>query len=51
VLQISPSSTGGGYLTVYAGSTAPTTSDVNFSTGGTDSNMVISGYSHSVKIF
>ena len=35
------SMTGGGYLTVYAGSTAPTTSDVNFTTGTAAANMVI----------
>jgi hypothetical protein len=35
-------STGSGYLTVYAGSTAPTTSDVNFSTESDSPNMVIS---------
>ncbi len=35
-------SAGSGYLTVYLGSTAPTTSDVNFTTSTTDANMVIS---------
>jgi hypothetical protein len=39
--------TGGGYLTVYAGSTAPTTSDVNFTTGATAANMVIGQLSSS----
>ncbi len=39
--------TGSGYLTVYAGSTVPTTSDVNFSAGSTNANMVISGLSSS----
>ncbi len=39
--------TGSGYLTVYAGSTVPTTSDVNFSAGNTNANMVISGLSSS----
>ena len=40
-------STGSGYLTVYAGSTAPTTSDVNFSAGSDSPNMVISGLTSS----
>ncbi len=35
-------STGSGYLTAYSGSTASTTSDVNFASGTTDANMVIS---------
>ena len=39
--------TGSGYLTVYAGSTVPTTSDVNFFAGSTNANMVISGLSSS----
>jgi hypothetical protein len=43
-------STGGGYLTVYAGSTAPTTSDVNFSAGTTNANMVISGLNSSGQV-
>jgi hypothetical protein len=34
--------TGGGYLTIYSATTAPTTSDVNFATGTTNANMVIS---------
>jgi hypothetical protein len=43
-------STGGGYLTVYAGSTAPTTSDVNFGAGTTNANMVISGINSSGQV-
>ncbi len=43
-------STGGGYLTVYAGSTAPTTSDVNFAPGTTDANMVISELNSSGQV-
>ena len=39
--------TGSGYLTVYAGSTVPTTSDVNFFAGSTNANTVISGLSSS----
>jgi hypothetical protein len=39
--------TGGGYLTVYAGSTAPATSDVNFTTGAAAANMVIGQLSSS----
>ena len=39
--------TGGGYLTIYNATTAPTTSDVNFSAGSTDANMVISELSSS----
>ncbi len=39
--------TGGGYLTVYSGSIAPTTSDVNFGVGTTDANMVIGGLTSS----
>ncbi len=39
--------TGGGYLTVYSNSTAPTTSDVNFGVGTTDANMVIGGLTSS----
>ncbi|MCL4434228.1 MAG: IPT/TIG domain-containing protein [Actinobacteria bacterium] len=39
--------TGGGYLTVYSGSTAPTTSDVNFGVGTTSANMVIGGLTSS----
>ncbi len=35
-------SSGGGYLTIYSGSTAATTSDVNFATGTAVANMVIS---------
>lgn len=42
--------TGGGYLTMYTGSTAPTTSDVNFSTGTTDANMVIGQLSSSGQV-
>jgi hypothetical protein len=38
---------GGGYLTIYGATTAPTTSDVNFATGTTNANMVISGLSSS----
>jgi hypothetical protein len=43
-------STGGGYLTVYAGSTAPTTSDVNFAPGTTNANMVISELNSSGQV-
>ena len=42
--------TGGGYLTAYAGSTASSTSDVNFATGTTDANMVISGINSSGQL-
>ena len=35
-------SAGSGYLTVYLGSTAPTTSNVNFTAATTNANMVIS---------
>ncbi|MCL4435062.1 MAG: hypothetical protein M1399_09970 [Actinobacteria bacterium] len=40
-------STGGGYLTIYGATTAPTTSNVNFATGTTNANMVISELSSS----
>ncbi len=39
--------TGSGYLTIYNATTVPTTSDVNFSAGSTNANMVISGLSSS----
>ncbi len=52
--------TGGGYLTVYSGSTAPTTtastatapttSDVNFTTGAAVANMVIGQLSSSGQV-
>jgi hypothetical protein len=42
--------TGGGYLTVYSGSTAPKTSDVNFAAGTTNANMVISGLNPSGQV-
>ncbi len=40
-------STGSGYLTAYAGGTAPSTSDVDFSAGSTNANMVVSGLTSS----
>ena len=41
------SGNGSGYLTVYSATTAPATSDVNFSAGSDSPNMVISGLSSS----
>ncbi|MCL4442751.1 MAG: IPT/TIG domain-containing protein [Actinobacteria bacterium] len=41
---------GGGYLTIYGATTAPTTSDVNFATGTTNANMVISGLNSSGQV-
>ncbi len=40
-------STGSGYLTAYAGGTTLSTSDVDFSAGSTNANMVVSGLTSS----
>ena len=41
---------GGGYLIVYLGNTVPIRSDVNFTTGSTNTNMVISGINSSGQV-